>query len=263
MLTGISTASLYLRNTTEEAITTIQSLGAKTCEVFLSTFSEYLPEFAQRAAKNLNGLSVNSVHTMSTNFEPQLFNGNQRVQTDGYDWCDKVLRSAQILGAKNYTMHGFFRLGGNRQGDNFDAISQQLNRALEFFSRYGVNLCLENVEWCVYNRPGVFGELKKRCPNLKGVFDIKQARRSGYPWQMYVEEMAGSLAYAHFSDIDENGKMCLPGKGIYDFTEIIKRLKGTGFDGNILIEVYRTDYQKIEELRQSLDYLNEIIDKTT
>jgi sugar phosphate isomerase/epimerase len=261
MNTGISTASLYLRNSTEEAISTIKSLGAQTCEVFLSTFYEYRPEFAKVAVKNLNGLSVNSVHTMSTNFEPMLFNLNHRVQGDGYYWCDQVLRSAQILGAKYYTMHGFFRTGGNKSSDNFDSMAKQFDKALEFFSRYGVQLCLENVEWCIYNRPGVFGELKKRCPTLQGVFDIKQARRSGYPWQMYLADMAGSIAYVHLSDIDENGKMCLPGKGIYDFTEIFKRLKDTGFDGSALIESYRWDYTEVEELGQSLDFLNEILYK--
>jgi sugar phosphate isomerase/epimerase len=93
------------------------------------------------------------------------------------------------------------------------------------------------------------------------VFDIKQARRSGYPWQMFVEDMAGSIAYAHLSDVDENGRMCLPGKGVYDFAEIIKRLKDTGFDGNLIVEVYGRDYKEDEELKVSCEYLKEIVYK--
>jgi sugar phosphate isomerase/epimerase len=93
------------------------------------------------------------------------------------------------------------------------------------------------------------------------VFDIKQARRSGYPWQMFVEDMAGSIAYAHLSDVDENGRMCLPGKGVYDFAEIIKRLKDTGFDGNLIVEVYGRDYKEDEELKVSCEHLKEIVYK--
>jgi sugar phosphate isomerase/epimerase len=126
---------------------------------------------------------------------------------------------------------------------------------------YGVNLCLENVHWCAYNKPGFFAEMKKRIPNLHGVFDIKQARRSHYPWRMYINEMAGSIAYVHLSDINEEGRMCLPGKGVYDFTEILKTLKDSGFDGNVIIEVYGGDYEKEEELKQSADFLSEIIYK--
>ena len=65
----------------------------------------------------------------------------------------------------------------------------------------------------------------------------------------------------HLSDVDENGKMCLPGKGLYDFEEILKRLKGAGFDGSAIIEVYPDDYGDISELRQSLGFLNEILYK--
>jgi sugar phosphate isomerase/epimerase len=78
---------------------------------------------------------------------------------------------------------------------------------------------------------------------------------------MYIKDMAGSIAYAHLSDVTADGKMCLPGFGIYDFEEIIKRLKDTGFDGNLLIEVYGRDYEREEELKQSLNYLSEIVYK--
>jgi sugar phosphate isomerase/epimerase len=94
-----------------------------------------------------------------------------------------------------------------------------------------------------------------------GVFDIKQARRSGYPWQMYVKDMAGSIAYAHLSDIDADGRMCLPGFGIYDFNEILKRLQDVGFDGNLLIEVYGSDYKDKADLTRSLEFLREAVDK--
>jgi sugar phosphate isomerase/epimerase len=128
---------------------------------------------------------------------------------------------------------------------------------VDFCRIHGTHLCLENVEWSTYNRPGVFSVLANAIPDLRGVLDVKQARISGHPYEMYLTEMGDRLAYAHVSDFYDNGKICLPGKGNFDFDTMIKRLKDVGFDGALLIEVYTDNYGKEIELKDSLDYLNE------
>lgn len=258
MQVGISTAALFPRKDTENALKTIKSLQVEVTEAFLSTFYEYRPEFAKAVAPSAEGLNVNSVHVNSTNFEPNFFNPSRRVRGDGFYWLDQVCRSAQLFGSKNYTFHGFHRLCG-ACNDDFGQIAEQLGEAAAFAKGYGVNLCLENVHWCLYNRPGVFAQLKQRIPDLKGVLDIKQARRSHYPIGAYIKDMSGAIAYVHVSDVDGSGRMRLPGKGVYDFAEIIKALIGEGFDGNLVIEVYSGDYGEIEELKQSCDYLSELV----
>ena len=65
----------------------------------------------------------------------------------------------------------------------------------------------------------------------------------------------------HVSDVDAQGKICLPGKGTFDFATLIKRLNDTGFDGALLVEVYTNDYQKEQELKFACEYLDELIDK--
>jgi sugar phosphate isomerase/epimerase len=207
----------------------------------------------------LGDLDINSVHTLTTNFEHQLLNSSRRVRGDGFYWLDQVLNSAKLLGCNRYTFHGLYRL--KTRYDNFDKMGEYFREICEFCARFGVSLCLENVEWSTYNRPGVFRELKSRCPDLLGTFDIKQARRSGYPYQMYIEEMAGSIAHVHLSDVDDGGRVRLPGEGRYDFEEIIKRLKGAGFDGAAIIEVYPDSFSDLSALSRSLNYLNEIIYK--
>ena len=104
-------------------------------------------------------------------------------------------------------------------------------------------------------------EMKKRVPDLKGVLDIKQARISGQPYERYLDEMGGDIAYVHLSDVRENGKMCLPGQGVFDFETLIKRLQDVGFDGALLIEAYKDDYIEISELKTACDYVNEILYK--
>ena len=63
------------------------------------------------------------------------------------------------------------------------------------------------------------------------------------------------------TDLELNGKICLPGKGRFDFPELLKRLDGAGFSGPLLIEVYKDDYCKEGELKASLDYLDELLYK--
>ena len=254
MKTGISTASLFLRQETEQAFSTIKELGADCVEVFFNTFYEYRPEFSEKL--DTKGIEVSSVHVSAYPIEHSLFNPLRRVRGDSFYWLDQVMRSAQILGCKAYSFHG--RVGTK---ESVDEIADYLRAAVEFCARYGVNLCLENVAWSIYHKPKIFSQLKERIPNLSGVFDIKQARRSGYGYKEYIEDMKGAISHVHLSDIGRNGKMCLPGKGIYNFKEILTRLKDAGFDGNILIEVYEEDYGDIKELKESLEYLNEIIYK--
>lgn len=259
MKIGISTATLFPEKHTEEAARIIKSLGAEVAEVFFSTFYEYRPEFSKALAPEIAGLKVNSVHAMPLNFEGNFFNSTRRVRGDGFYWLDQLARSAKLLGCENYTFHGFMRAGNS--SDDMKFIGERIAEAHSFAAGYGVNLCLENTAYYAFNRPAFFKEVRNYCPDLYGVFDLKQARRSGYPWQMYISEMAGAIAYVHISDVGENGKMCLPGKGVCDFVELFKRLKGAGFDGNVIIEAYRGDYGSFDELKDSMEFLGEIADK--
>lgn len=241
MQVGISTASLFMRYYNEDALPLLNELGVPCAEVFLTSFSEYGKEFGELLASRKGNLFINSVHDLNTEFEPQLFNAHPRVKADAYAWLDKVLDSANALGAPYYTFHGTSRMKRHtRSGkhDDFPSMIRGFSELVSHCKQRGVTLCLENVEWSTYNRVGVFSKIAAEVPELKGVLDIKQARISEYPYEAYLEEMGQRLAYAHISDIDEQGKICLPSeKGKFDFELFLKRLKDVGFEGSLLIEV--------------------------
>ena len=264
MKVGVSTASLFLRKCNEEALPLLNDLGIHTAEVFLTTFSEYEKPFAELLFSRKGALEINSVHVLNTQFEPQLFSAHPRAQEDAFFWLDKTLDCANVLGAPYYTFHGTARVKkATRSGDkdDFDAIVNGFRRIDDACKRKGVTLCLENVEWSTYNRVGVFSRIKQDLPDLKGVLDIKQARISGYPYEQYLQEMGKDIAYVHLSDVDEKGKMCLAGKGRFDFDTLIKRLQDVGFHGALIIEAYADDYEKEEELKTACDYLHELLYK--
>jgi sugar phosphate isomerase/epimerase len=264
MRAGVSTASLFLRKYNEEALPLLNDLGVKTAEVFLTTYSEYGKEFAEKLATVQGDIFVNSVHILNTQFEPQLFNAHPRAKADAFAWLNKVLESAQVLGAPYYTFHGTARMkraARSGKNDDFDKMCDGFTAIAKRCDEKGVTLCLENVEWSTYNRPGVFSRIAETVPSMRGVLDIKQARISEYPYQDYLNEMGEKIAYVHVSDVDNRGKICLPGKGVFDFETLVKRLKDVGFNGDLFIEVYTGDYGAETELKQSCDYLNEILDK--
>ncbi len=264
MLAGVSTASLFMRENNEDALPLLERLGVKTAEVFLTSFCEYGYPFAQLLKERKGSLTINSVHSLNTHYEPQLFNEHPRAKRDAYEILVKVLDTANALSAPYYTFHGTCRMKRAARAEDFDNFSKMIEGFRElsgFCQSHGTRLCLENVEWSTYNRPGVFGVLSNELPELLGVLDIKQARISGYPYEQYLEEMGSRLAYVHISDCHENGVRCLPGQGTFDFETLIRRLKDVGFDGALLIEAYNKDFERNEELKLSCDYVNELIDK--
>lgn len=264
MKVGVSSASLFMRKDNVDALPAFSALGIQTAEVFLSSFSEYGKAYGKRLAKKKGNVDVYSVHALNTQFEPQLFNRHDGVRKDAYAVLRKVMESARELGAKRYTFHGITRAKRNaRSGknDDFSWMADCFQELVRFCQDYGVGVCLENVEWSTYNRPGVFGKIVQSVPNLYGVLDIKQARISEYPYETYLSEMGERLSHVHVSDINECGKMCLPGQGCFDFVDMIKRLNDVGFRGPLLIEVYQNDYKKEQELADACNFLQELVDK--
>ena len=260
MKVGISTASLFLRKNNEEALPLFDAWGVPCAEVFLTSFCEYAPAFAHTLAAAKGGVEIHSVHVLNTQYEPQLYAEHPRVLEDANGWLREVLASANILGARNYTFHGIARLKRTfrENWQRFSAITAQI---YETCRAAGVRLCYENVEWALYNRPGLFALLKKDCPDLGGVLDIKQARITGYDWREYLADMGESLATVHVSDVTAEGKMCLPGQGVFEFAELFARLRDISFDGAVLIENYARDYNEPDELRRSFEYLADLAAK--
>ncbi len=264
MQAGVSTASLFMRRDNEEALSLLNAFGVKCAEVFLTTFSQYDGEYAKRLAAVKGDIFVNSVHDLTSQFEPQLFSAHPLVKKDAYEMLSGVLETANILGTPYYSFHGTTRAKkASRipENDNFPRLIEDFQTLSDFCQKRGVTLCLENVEWSTYNRPEVFSTIAREVPSLRGVLDIKQARLSGYPYQVYLKEMGEKIAYAHISDITAEGKMCLPGRGIFDFERLMKELVDVGFDGPLLIEAYEKDYGREEELKASYEYVEELIDK--
>lgn len=258
MQTGISTASLFIREKTEGALKVLSSNKIKCAEVFLESFCEYQPEFGKILKEVKGETDIHSVHLLTTQVEPQLYSVNERAKDDSFKILDQAMTTAEIIGAKYYSFHGVTRMKVTPLKMDFERIGNITNEIMDVCNKHGVTLAYENVHWAYYNYIGFFSELKKRVPNLKGTLDIKQARQSKISHNEFLKEMGSDIVTVHLSDIDEQGKMCLPGRGVTDFDDLFRRLYGVGFDGALILEVYKDDYKDYNELFASLDYINDL-----
>lgn len=259
MKLGISTASLFGRLDSEKALEFLSNTPIETAEIFLESFCEYNKKFGKKLAKIKGNLDINSVHVLTTQYEQTLYSQNEKAKQDSFMLLDNAMACAEKFKAKYYTFHGVARLKKLPFKIDFDRVGRITNDIIQVTKKHGITLAYENVHWCYYNYIGFFSELKKRVPDLKGTLDIKQARLSNVACGEFISEMASDIVTVHLSDIDENGKMCLPSKkGVTDYNEIFKRLKDVGFNGAMLLEVYKDDFNELEELFESLEYIKEL-----
>lgn len=258
MQVGISTASFFLKELTEDTFSVIQRCGGETCEVFLTTFSEYEPSFGELLVERKGDLDVYSVHSLNTNFEPQLFNAAQRTRADAVAIFRKVLSVGRQLKAKVYTFHGLSRLKKTMYFDPA-VVGARMRELGEIAGEYGITLCLENVHWATFNTPDFYAEMKKYSAGCGCVLDIKQARQSGYDWREYLSVMGDTLKNVHLSDVDEDGNIVMIGRGVFPFEELVDRLIDIEYAGPLLIEQYAKNYDDYAQVAQSVEYLKNII----
>ncbi len=255
---GVSTASLFKRKHNEDALITLNELDAKVCEIFLGTYSEYTLDFGKLLLDRLGKLKVHSIHTLNTHFEPQLFGSSDRALEDAYNIYENCLKVGKLLNANAYTMHGIARFKKGALYNNYKKIAQNFEVASTLAKKYDIKLCVENVEWAFYNHVGFYKNISQYFDGLYTCLDVKQARISGDSYVDYINEMGDKIITVHLSDVNDEGHICLPGKGNFDFNDLFCRLKDVGFNGDMLIEVYTDDYDEISEIKDSLDYLREL-----
>lgn len=264
--TGISTASFFGKMFTEEAIVHIAEMGARVCEVFLDTFSEYEQDFAcmLREKTDANALRVQSVHAMSTQFEPQLFSINPRQQKDARAMLKKVFRAAQTLGAKMYVFHGPPAFNRTLSLINdYERLGTIVSGLADMAAEHGLLFTWENVHWCAYGHGQFAHRLLEyvQSGNLYFTLDIKQAVMSGCTIGEYIKDMGNRIANVHLCDYcrSEDGyvRTCLPGSGELDLAWLKDSLMERGYGGAVILEVYSNNYQTFSQLSESYRIVEE------
>jgi len=172
----------------------------------------------------------------------------------------RSLAVAAELGAKKVVLHPSMAGGmgpfvlDTVKGYAFDFLSAMVDAA----HGLDVTICLENM--FPRNRLGVepddFEEIFKTFPSLKLTLDTGHANvddRRGRRLKALVSRFGQRIGHLHFSD--NQGKLddhLAVGQGTINFAELVRRLKGVGYDDSVTLEVFDKNRQLLVESRKRI-----------
>ncbi len=253
---GISTGCLYPM-LTEDCLRVLCKAGFRCFEIFFNTFSELETGYLDSLLAMLEPYhaKVVSIHPFTSAFESfLLFSGYERRFWDGVKLYEQYFGTARHLGAKKVILHGLTTaypssLSNQEYCRRFEILQ-------EAAGRYGVRLLQENVHLFRSNHLDFIREMIRTIPESAGfVCDIKQARRSGIDPCDMVKAMGSHLRHIHLNDFSDDGQCVLPGEGCFDYESFFRVVRQTEFDGDVMIEVYRSNFHQTEELVKAYEFL--------
>ncbi len=257
MKTGVSTSCLYPM-LTEEALTALTGMGIHTVEVFLNAPSELAPEFADRLNRiaGAAGTEIVSVHPYSSEAEGVSFFGSYaRRFDDEAEGYRRYFEFCNLVGAQLLVFHG----ARSFMPIEPDFYFERFVRLRDIARSFGVRLCQENVSRCHSGTPQFIRRMAHAIPDVDFVLDVKQAVRAGItPFEM-LDAMGDRLAHLHLSD-HCLGRDCLAlGAGDFDLAGLLKRLNADDYEGAALLELYSWNFDRKEQLAESLRLLDSLL----
>ena len=258
MKLGLSTAAFYGRWETEEAAAQMAKLPIDCAEVFLQSQSEYSTSFASLVRRNLAGTACTSVHPLGE-YENHMARRSARQMRDAFDQFRRVLDAGAAMGAGTFVYHGRHTpMLSPLPWDlawNVEAIAPMCEEA----AQRGMAVGWENVFWCQLTTPQRVREARRALPQVRFTLDIKQAIRAGCDPIDFVQAMGDRLCNVHVCDWREDGALCLPGEGVYDFAALFAALQAAGYDGPVILEPYWKMIKSDEALLRSIAYLRHLM----
>ena len=254
---GISSACFYPLDTIA-SLKLCAGAGFDCAEIFINTDSEMSGKYYGKLKDYItgSGLKIISIHPFTSGYENVLFfAGYERRITDSIKYYRKYFKFAASLGASFVVFHG-----NNMKNPfcGFEKYAEIFTRINDAAHEYGVELIHENTTWCIARDAEGIRGLRAACPDMKFVFDAKQACRGGYDPYAALEAMGDHVVHVHINDwID--GHCAPPCMGRLDTRRILDRLKEINYGGKMVVEVYRENFTDAEQLATSARLLKEII----
>lgn len=256
MFAGVSSACLYPMHT-EDSLRILGGLGVKNVEIFFSDNSEASGSIFSEITDIVKSYDMNviSVHPYSSPMETMfLFSEYDRREQTLLDIYKGIFASMNVLGTKLFVLHGAIlsaKCSDERYIERFMKLS-------DIAKDFGVTIVQENISYCKSSDIEFLKMLKREC-DAKFVLDIKQAVRSGISPTDIINALGDSILHIHASDNGKNGD-CLPiGKGSFDFPSLISALKDIGYNGALLVELYRSNFGDPSELFDSMKKLEALL----
>lgn len=254
---GISSSCLYPLQT-EESLIKLGELGVKKCEIFLNSPSETTLGFAEKLnkIKEHYGMDVVSVHPFSSFAETNmLFSDYQRRFEDMLEFYKRDFEVTAALGAKIAVIHG----SKHPQKVSNQIYFERFEKLVDAGRECGITVAQENVYNYLSESPEFLSEMRAALGDkFSMVFDVKQSVKSGFKPLDFAKEFAEDIVHIHLSDHKKDFTCLPPGKGDFEFGKLFEIMKNVFYNGNYIIELYRSNYGEYSELSVALDYIQNL-----
>ncbi len=254
MRIGASTACFYPLET-EKALKRLAVAGIKNAEIFFNADCELSGKIFDEIKETVeeNGLSILSVHPYTSAVETMSLFGDYPRRFDAMmDTYKKYFEVMSFLRTDVFVLHGALKSA---------AVSDELyfERYLKLFEegkKFGITVAQENVSYCKSGSREFIALMKKTLgENCGFVLDVKQALRSGLTAFDILEVLGKSIVHCHLSDYNDEMD-CIPvGKGNFDFGKFKDMLNKINYRGNIILELYKNGYESVDEIKNSIAYM--------
>lgn len=259
MQIGISSSCFYPA-LIEDSFRAVGEAGAKTAEIFFNSACELIGDIFGELCriKEYYGIHVRSIHPFTSGFEPFMFFSNYERRTDdSIEFYKRFFDAANALGAELIVLHG----GKSRKRYTPELYAENYLKLHNAAIKEGVYIAHENVNNCLCSDPHYMKRVADLVGNeFKMVLDIKQCRRTNQSEFEFIDLLGEKIAQVHLSDGTAEHDCLAPGAGEYDFARLFKALKAHGYDNTAVIELYRDNFKDENDIKTSLEYLNNIIE---
>ncbi|MFR3409205.1 MAG: sugar phosphate isomerase/epimerase family protein [Christensenellales bacterium] len=260
MKIGLSSAAYYGQLETDDAAAHIAELPLDTCEVFLETPSEYTTDFTFRMRYNMNNFPVTSVHPLGTQFEPQLFGRAARQSDDAFAMFANVCRAAESLGAAYYIFHGPFGVRGHLSPANIPFLEERFDQMRERAARHHLACCGRASAGAASPRRRTCASCSNASRTWSSCLTPNRCIRRALTPSTCCAPCVGMLRHLHVLDWTADGKLCLPGRGVFDWQQFARVLREDGFDGAVILEPYAQLVESEQALLESIRFLRGVFD---
>ncbi len=247
MITGMSSSCFYPLET-EKSLINCGEMGFENVEIFINTYSELIEPMKSEFKSIVNHYSMNvtSIHPFTSFAESTVIFGTYpRRVDDGVEFYKKYFEFAAFLGAKLLILHGA-KIGPYADNEEYFERYARLYRVGQEF---GITVSQENV---VHFRSQSPDFIKRMSDYLGDEFsmtlDLKQCRRAGESPLDFIKAVGNKIDHIHLSDFTQSSDCAAPFEGKENFEILIKELKNKAYNGKYIIELYRKNFEKDQQI---------------
>ena len=211
-----------------------------------------------------NGLSIRSIHPFSALFEGlYFFSGYPRRISDGLDLYRRFFAAGAELGAKYVVFHGEkLTPTFSRPLASDDEVMTSYTRLIQTAREEGLIFTQENVAYFRSQDPMFLRNLADCVPDIRFTFDLKQAMRANIPVDDVLAAMGERLVHIHINDFSQKTECALPFQGEVDLPALAHKLKEMHYQGDFILEVYRTNFTSDSELSDAASTWAALVEET-